>query len=328
MIVMTRCPVRVSFFGGGTDFPDYFQDHPGAVLGSAINQYCYSAVSSLPTCFSHNVRVSYSELELVRDANDVRHPLVRSCLQLRGIDKGVEINYFADVPSRSGLGTSSSFTAGLLLALASWKGLDIDRTQLARESIQVERDMVGDLGGWQDQWFAVEGGLRRFDFHSNGSVSVTEPALVQDVKTGLCQSLRLFYTGLRRDSSEVIASRVASTGSHESTFHRIYQLVDEGERLLGSSWDPQAFGGLLDETWRLKRSLSTHVTKTQIDEAYAAARKAGATGGKLLGAGGGGFLLLCVPPERLEPVRAALGGLYEVPFQFSKVGATVIFRES
>ena len=253
---------------------------------------------------------------------------MRSCLQLRGIMEGVEINYFADLPSRSGLGTSSAFTVGLLLALASWQGLDIDRTQLARDAIKVERDLVGDYGGWQDQWFAVEGGLRRFDFHPNGSVSVTEPALADDVKTGLCQSLRLFYTGLRRDSSRVIASRMASIGSHESTLNRMYQLVDEGERLLGSSWDPQTFGGLLDETWKLKRSLSSEVTKTEIDTAYSAALKAGATGGKLLGAGGGGFLLLCVPPERLEPVRAALDGLYEVPFRFSKGGATVIFRES
>jgi len=327
MLVLTRCPFRVSFFGGGTDLPGYFRNHRGAVLGAAIDRYCHLSVSDLPACFDHSIRVAYSRLELVRAVNEIKHPVVRASLEMKNVEGGVEINHFADLPARTGLGTSSSFTAGLLLALAVRSGDHPGAVRLAEEAVKVEREIVNEAGGWQDQWFATHGGLRRFDFRPDGTVTVMTPALGDGVEEGLRNHLRLYFTGLVRDSAGVIQAQEARAEQNAEILGRMLGMVDEGEALLCSPWDPIAFGQLLDAGWVMKKMLAGEVTTHFVDAAYRSALKAGATGGKLLGAGGGGFLLLCVPPEKQEAVRASLGGMYEVPFGISERGARVIHQE-
>jgi D-glycero-alpha-D-manno-heptose-7-phosphate kinase len=327
MLVLTRSPFRVSFFGGGTDLPGFFAGGRGAVLGAAIDRYCHLSVSDLPSCFDYRIRVAYSRLELVKSVREIAHPVVRACLEHHGIEGGVEINHFADLPARTGLGTSSSFTAGLLLALAVRAGDHPGPVRLAEDAVKIERERIGEPGGHQDQWFAAHGGLRRFDFRPDSTVSVRTPALGPGVEEGLAQCLRLYFTGLVRDSMPVIRAQQERAEANRGTLHRMLDLVDDGEAALAASWDPERFGRLLDESWRLKRSLSGRVSTPAVDAAYAAACAAGAAGGKLLGAGGGGFLLLCVPAERQPAVRAALDGLYEVPFGISERGARIIHRE-
>ncbi|MBN2492293.1 MAG: kinase [Planctomycetes bacterium] len=327
MLVLTRSPFRVSFFGGGTDLPGFFRRGRGAVLGAAIDRYCHLSVSDLPSCFDYRIRVAYSRLELVRAVGEIAHPVVRACLEHHGVEGGIEINHFADLPARTGLGTSSSFTAGLLLALAARAGDAPGPVRLAEDAIRIERERIGEPGGWQDQWFAAEGGLRRLDFRADGTVSVRTPALGEGVAEGLRSSLRLYFAGRARDSAEVIAAQVNRADSNRAALHRMLGLVDEGEAALAAAWDPERFGRLLDASWQLKRSLSDRVSTPAVDSAYAAACAAGAAGGKLLGAGGGGFLLVCVPPDKLAAVRAALGGLYEVPFGISELGARILHRE-
>jgi D-glycero-alpha-D-manno-heptose-7-phosphate kinase len=327
MLVLTRSPFRVSFFGGGTDLPGFYRRHRGAVLGAAIDRYCHLSVSDLPSCFDYRIRVAYSRLELVKSVEEIAHPVVRACLELKGVTGGVEINHFADLPARTGLGTSSSFTTGLLLALAARRGDRPGSVRLAEEAIQVERELIAEPGGHQDQWFAAHGGLRRFDFRPDGTVTVLTPALGDGVETGLRDSLRLYFTGIVRDSATVIEAQARRAAANEESLRRMLDHVDQGEALLRAPWDPDAFGRRLDEAWQIKRSLSGEVSLPAVDAAYEAARRAGATGGKLLGAGGGGFLLLCVPPERQDAVRAALGALYEVPFGISERGARVIHEE-
>ena len=327
MLVLTRCPFRVSFFGGGSDLPGYFTNHGGAVLGAALNRYCHLSVSDLPACFDHNLRVAYSRLELVKTVEEVTHPVVRACLELRGVTGGVEINHFADLPARTGLGTSSSFTAGLLLALAVRGGDHPGAERLARDAVKVEREIIGEAGGWQDQWFAAHGGIRRFDFRPDGTVSMRTPALGEGVERGLTDCLRLYFTGLVRDSGTVIQALEARSAQNGGALRRMVEMVDEGEDRLRAPWDPEAFGRLLDAAWVLKKTLAGEITTPGVDAAYATARKAGATGGKVLGAGGGGFLLLRLPPSKQSAVRAALGSMYEVPFGVSERGARVIHQE-
>lgn len=324
MIVLTRAPFRVSFFGGGTDLPSWFRRERGAVLGAAIDRYCHLAVSELPPCFDYTIRVATSKLELVRSPGELDNPVVRACLEARGIDGGVEINYFAELPARTGLGTSSSFTVGLVLALLARAGDAPGSVRLAEEAVRIERDVIGESGGWQDQWLAAHGGLRRLDFRPDGTVTVTSPGLGPGVEAGLGEWLRLYYTGIARDSSDAIDAVEARGTANDDALRAMLDVVDRGEGLLREPWDPIAFGRLLDESWRLKRSLASAVSTDAVDAAYERACAAGACGGKLLGAGGGGFLLLCVPPERGDAVRAALDGAFEVPFRVSEHGARVI----
>lgn len=324
MIVLSRAPFRVSFFGGGTDVPQWFRRHGGAVLGAAIDRYCHIALSDLPACFDYTIRVSTSRLEMVRDRSEIQNPVVRACLEKRGVTGGIEINYFADLPARTGLGTSSSFTVAMLLALAERDGALPSTVQLSEDAVQVERQLIGESGGWQDQWFAAHGGLRRFDFRPDGTVSVTAPALGPGVEDGLRECLRMYFTGIVRDSGHIMDTQLARGEANDEGLRDLLSLVDAGEAQLRAPWDPEAFGRLLDRAWSRKRRFSDSVSTTAVDAAYDAALNAGAFGGKLLGAGGGGFLLLCVPPERQEAVRAALSDHYEVPFAVSQRGARII----
>lgn len=324
-MIISRTPFRVSFFGGGTDFPDYYREHGGAVLSTGINKYCYLSVHSLGPFFKHRLRVSYAQTETVRHPNEIKHPLVRECLGLLDLDAGMEINHVADLPGRTGLGSSSSFTVGLLHALHAFREEQVDAEQLAREAITVERERVGDTGGHQDQYAAAYGGLYRYDFTANG---ITARPLLIDAKrkAALSQRLLLFFTGVESSAEEILQEQQKNTARNLASLREMRQMVDYAEQILIGTEDLDAFGRLLHASWMHKRSLSSGISNFAIDAAYDAALHAGATGGKLLGAGGRGFLLLYVRPAEQENVRIALSHLTEIPFQFSDQGSRIIFR--
>lgn len=324
-MIISRTPFRVSFFGGGTDFPEFYREHGGATLATGIDKYCYLSVHSLGPFFKHRLRVSYAKTETVRHAREIEHPLVRECLGLLDLDVGMEINHVADLPGRTGLGSSSSFTVGLLHSLHAFRGERPNAAQLARESIVVERERVGDSGGHQDQYAAAFGGLRRFDFTAGG-VTARPVDMARDRKAALSDRLLMFFTGVESSAEQILQEQKKRMDHNIPALREMLAMVDEAERLLTSRDDLDAFGRLLHASWMRKRSLSAGITNTAIDQAYDAARGAGALGGKLLGAGGRGFLLAYVQPERQAAVRAALPGLQEIPFNFSEEGSRIIFQ--
>lgn len=324
-MIISRTPFRVSFFGGGTDFPEYYREHGGAVLVTAIDKYCYLAVHSLGPFFRHRIRVSYSQTETVLHAAEIRHPLVRECLGLLGMDDGMEISHIADLPGRTGLGSSSSFTVGLLNALHAFRGENPSPAQLAEEAIVVERERVGDAGGHQDQYAAAFGGLRRFDFTAEGVRERLVP-VPPERKTALSDRLLMFFTGIESSAEQILQEQRKNTARNIPALKEMRAMVDQAERILLGRDDLAAFGRLLHAAWLHKRSLSSGITNSVIDDAYDAALRAGALGGKLLGAGGRGFLLLYVEPHAQPAVREALRDLIEIPFSFSEFGSQIIFR--
>ncbi|HMP75536.1 MAG TPA: hypothetical protein PKE12_04490 [Kiritimatiellia bacterium] len=324
-MIISRTPFRVSFFGGGTDFPEYYREHGGAVLATGIDKYCYLSVHSLGPFFKHRIRVSYAQTETVSRADEIRHPLVRECLGLLGLDAGMEINHVADLPGRTGLGTSSSFTVGLLNALHAFRGEAPSPAQLAAEAIVVERERVGDSGGHQDQYAAAFGGLCRFDFTADG---ITARPIHMDParRQALSDRLLLFFTGVESSAEKILQEQKKNTARNLPALREMRDMVDHAERLLTGAAELDAFGRMLHAGWLQKRSLSSGISNTSIDDAYDAALRAGALGGKLLGAGGRGFLLLYADPASHAPLRAALGALTEIPFRFSDEGSRIIFR--
>lgn len=326
-MIISRTPFRVSFFGGGTDFPEYYSEHGGAVLAAAIDKYCYLSVHSLGPFFKHRLRVSYARTETVLHAHEIQHPLVRECLGLLELDAGMEINHVADLPGRTGLGSSSSFTVGLLNALHAFRGVSATPETLAHEAIVVERERVGDVGGHQDQYAAAYGGLHRFEFTAGG-VRVRPITLADDRRRTLGDRLLLFFLGTESSAQEVLREQQARIARNQPALRELHAQVDEAERILAGCEDLDAFGRLLHEAWRHKRSLSSGITNPTIDAAYDAALAAGASGGKLLGAGGRGFFLVYAAPSAHSAVRTALTGLTEIPFQFGDEGSRIIFRAS
>lgn len=324
-MIISRTPFRVSFFGGGTDFPEHYREHGGAVLAAAIDKYCYLSVHSLGPFFKHRLRVSYAQTETVVRASDIQHPLVRECLGLLSLDEGMEINHVADLPGRTGLGSSSSFTVGLLNALHAYRGEEASPEMLAQEAIVVERQRVGDVGGHQDQYAAAYGGLHRFEFTAAGVVS-KPVAMAEERKQLLGERLLLFFLGTDSSAQDVLREQRHNTVRNQPALLELRAQVDHAEHILTSTEDIDAFGRLLHDAWRHKRTLSTGISNATIDAAYAAAREAGALGGKLLGAGGRGFLLVYAEPERQSGVRDALAGLTEIPFAFGERGSCIIFR--
>jgi D-glycero-alpha-D-manno-heptose-7-phosphate kinase len=324
-MVISRTPFRISFFGGGTDYPAWYRENGGAVLGTAIDKYCFITCRYLPPFFEHRLRLVYSKIEDCQSAADIQHPVVRTVLGLLRVERGLEIHHDGDLPARSGMGSSSAFTVGFLHALYGLLGRLTSQRQLATEAIHVEQNLIGETVGAQDQIFAAFGGFNCIEFKRDGSFRVEPVTLARERLEALNGSLMLFYTGLRRTASEVAASYVTDIGARTKQLTRMRQMVDEGLKILGSNESLDGFGDLLDEAWQLKRSLSGLVSNTQVDEIYAEARRAGARGGKLLGAGGGGFLLFYVPPECQQQVKERLQGLIWVPFQFDTSGSQIIF---
>ncbi|MGH9534134.1 MAG: galactokinase [Terriglobales bacterium] len=327
-MIITRTPFRISFFGGGTDYPVWYRDHGGAVLGAAIDKYCYISCRYLPPFFAHHSRAIYSKIENVARNEDFEHPAVRACLTHLGVADGVEIHHDADLPARTGLGTSSSFTVGLLHALHALRGELRDRSELAAEAIHVEQVLLRENVGAQDQAFAAHGGFNLIRFAPDGAVSVQPVVTAAERLEQLQRHFMLFFTGFTRIASEIASQQIANTPKRQEELAAMQELVDAAARALSDGARPVAeFGALLDQTWQLKRRLADNISNAGLDAIYDTARRAGALGGKLLGAGGGGFMLLFVPPECQAAVRQALDSLLLVPFRFSAAGSELIHYE-
>lgn len=326
-MIITMTPLRVSFLGGGTDYPEHFSQHGGATLATSINKFTYVTVSRLTEFFDYRIRVSYSKTELCKTVEEIQHPAVRACLQFMNIDGGVEISVVSDLPARTGLGSSSSFTVGLLHALHAFQGRIVSREQLAAEAVHVERNIIRERVGLQDQYACALGGWQHLQFTGETRVNASPLIVPSDRLAQLENRLLMFYTGLQRTAHEVVQSQLQRTTAGEITpgLTQLGQLVAEGIDILNSSHLLEYFGRLLHKGWQLKREFSNAISNSFIDSAYDRARHAGATGGKLLGAGGGGFLLLYVEPQHQQSVRAALNGMLEVQFNFEDQGSRVIF---
>jgi len=325
-MIISRTPFRISFFGGGTDYPEWFQTNPGAVLGTTIDKYCYLTCRYLPPFFDHRSRILYSRIENVKAIDEIDHPAVRETLRFLGIAAGVEIHHDGDLPARTGLGSSSSFTVGLLNSLYALLGKMPSKEQLAAEAIHIEQAMCHDVVGCQDQALAAYGGLNYIEFGGNNHLKVQKVTLGDTITHGLQDHLMLYFTGFSRMASEVARHQIQNIPHKERELQAMYEMARQALDLLKGG-DLEDFGRLLDESWQLKRSLSDRVSTPQIDEMYAAALRAGALGGKLLGAGGGGFVLLFVPPESQPAVQQRLKPYLRVPFKFEDLGSQIIFYQ-
>ncbi len=327
-MIITRTPLRISFFGGGTDYPVWYREHGGAVLSTTIDKCCYITCRYLPPFFDYHTRISYSRIENVSKNEDIWHPSVRGCLQYLGIEDGLEIHHVADLPARTGLGTSSAFTVGLLLGLYALRNQMRDKNSLTMDAIRVERDLLKETVGVQDQTSAAFGGFNRINFLPDDTIDVNRILISPERMASLESHLALYFTGFARTASEVASEQVKMTPHKVRELTEIQQLVDEAENIVRSpNISLDEFGKLLHQGWCLKRSLTSKITNSDIDEIYQAGREAGALGGKLLGAGGGGFMLFFVPPERKEELRQRLSKLLCVPFHFSAKGSQVVVYE-
>ena len=324
-MIVTRTPVRVSFLGGGTDYPEHYLKHGGQTLGVTIDKYSYVSVKRMAPLFDYSIRVGYSRTELVRDREEIQHPSVRECLRFLDLRGPLEIHYIGDLPARTGLGSSSSFTVGLLHALHVLKGEAVSQLQLAEEAVHVEREMIRENVGVQDQYTCALGGLRHLRFNRSGSVGAPAVLVPPNRLSALESRLVLLYTGIVRHAHEVLDEQMENTrrGSAASDLDALNLMVDRGIALLQSDESLGGFADLLDEAWQTKQRLSAKISNPVINRLYATARLHGAQGGKLLGAGGGGFLLLFVEPDNRRGLLGALGDVPEVPFRFEYSGTRV-----
>ena len=327
-MIITRTPLRISFFGGGTDYPVWYREHGGAVLATAIDKCCYISCRRLPPFFEYHSRISYSKLENVDNNAAVEHPSVRGCLQFLGIDEGVEIHHIADLPARTGLGTSSAFTVGLLLALYALKNQMRDKHALATDAIHVEQELLREAVGAQDQVSAAYGGFNRVNFQRDGTIEVRRLVTAPSRLAELERHLALYFTGFSRIASEIAREQIRMTPHRAKELETMHRMVDEAEAIITNPSCPIGeFGKMLHESWKLKRTLSDNITNSSIDEIYEAGLSAGALGGKLLGAGGGGFMLFFVPPERQKALRRQLQKLLCIPFTLNSRGSHVVVYE-
>lgn len=321
-MIITKTPFRMSFFGGGTDMPAFFNEHGGAVISTTFDKYCYVNVRHLPRFFDYSTELAYSKMERVTDVNDIVHPAIREAMKYLDMHE-LRLTYEADLPARSGLGTSSSFAVGMLSAFYSLKGKYVDKKKLADDAIYLERTLCQEAGGWQDQIAAAYGGLNRINFYEGG-YSVDPIIISPERKQELNQNLMLFFTGFTHFSAEVQASTAKADKTKEKL--EMLRLVDEAQNILvDKEKQLSEFGKLLDLTWRLKRQTGAKISTDSIDELYNRGIQAGALGGKLLGAGGGGFLLFYVEPDKQISVRKAMEDLMYVPFAFENDGTRVIY---
>lgn len=323
-MIITKTPFRMSFFGGGTDMEEFFREHGGAVISTTFDKYCYVNVRHLPRFFDYSTELAYSKIERVTRVEDIEHPAVRNAMQMLDMHE-LRINYEADLPARSGLGTSSSFAVGMLNAFYALKGKYADKRKLADEAIYLERVLCKEAGGWQDQIAASFGGLNRIDFGADGYH--VHPVIIDPArKAQLDYNLLMFFTGFTRFSSEVQKANASSGADKVAQLKEMLSLVDEAERVLTDKHgDLDDFGRLLDTTWQLKRGTGRSVSTDEIDDLYQKGMQAGAVGGKLLGAGGGGFLVFYVQPERRQAVKDAMASLLHVPFKFEDGGTQVVY---
>lgn len=323
-MIISKTPFRVSFFGGGTDYPPYYREHGGSVLATSIDKYCYISCRYLPPFFDHKFRIAYSKIENAVSIDGIQHPAVRGVLKQFGIEKGLEIHHDGDLPARSGLGSSSSFVVGLVNALHALHGKHLPKLTLAKEAINIEQNVLKEAVGSQDQISAAFGGLNRIDFHEDDTFSV-RPIIVHGKRKSLLdENLLLFFTGITRFASSVAQKKVENFDNKKIELKRMKDMVSQGIEILGNCSVPLSeFGELLHKAWMYKRELAQGVTSSEIDAVYGAALAAGAVGGKLLGAGGGGFILFYVEENRRKSVIDALAPLVHVPFRFESEGSSI-----
>ena len=326
-MIISRTPFRVSFFGGGTDYPGWYLEHGGAVLATTIDKYCYLTCRYLPPFFEHKIRIIYSKVENCMSVDDIQHPSAREVIRYLGIERGLEIHHDADLPARSGLGSSSAFTVGLLHGLYALQGRMVGKHELTREAIHIEQNVLHETVGSQDQASTAHGGFNLITFHKTGEMVVSAVPVGRSRVHELNDHLMLFYTGIRRTAETVARTYVDDIKSKRRQMRLMKDLTDEALTILNSGVDLKAFGFLLHEAWEAKRSLSSSVSNADIDDLYDTAIRHGATGGKLLGAGGGGFFLVFAPPECHHAIRQALKALVYVPFRFEFGGSQVIFMD-
>ena len=327
-MIITRTPFRISFFGGGTDYPGWYREHGGAVLATTIDKYCYITCRPLPQFFEHKHRIVYSRIENVQNNDQIEHPSVRAVLNWANVTEGLEIHHDGDLPARSGLGSSSSFTVGLVHALYATRGQMVKKESLARDAIHIEQNLIGESVGSQDQVSAAYGGFNRIEFYRNGAFVVEPLILPPSRRDDLCTHLMLCFTGVSRIASEVAKSKIDNLKHRKPELTRIGEMVNEAIAVLQNSSRPiDEFGVLMDESWKYKRRLSDRVSSPEIDRLYDEAISAGAIGGKILGAGGGGFLLLFAKPERHAAIRERLCKLVHVPFKFEDSGSRVVLYQ-
>jgi D-glycero-alpha-D-manno-heptose-7-phosphate kinase len=326
-LIISRTPLRISFFGGGTDYPAFYEEYGGAVLSTSINKYSYVICRYLPPFFDYKYRIRYTEREETTSISQIRHPSVRECLNFVNLDdRGIEIQHNADLPAMAGLGSSSAFTVGLLNSLYALKGQLTTKRQLALEAIHMEQDMIKENVGSQDQTAAAFGGFNKIEFGGKRKIWVNPITIDSDRITFLQSHLMLFFTGFPRNASEIAEEQIKRTPEKTKELKAMMEMVDEAVKVLNRNQDGyEDFGRLMDESWKLKRSLTDRITSPQIDEIYEAARGVGALGGKLLGAGGGGFMLLFTQPEIQHKVREKLSKLLYVPFQFHDLGSQIVY---
>jgi len=326
-MIITRTPYRISFFGGGTDYPAWYRQHGGAVLSTTIDKYCYISCRYLPPFFETRYRIVYSRIENVLKIDDIVHPAVREGLRYFNQVRGVEIHHDGDLPARSGMGSSSAFTVGLVHALYALNGGMPGKKQLALDGVHLEQNVLQENVGSQDQVAAAYGGFNRIVFYESGEISVRPVTLAPERFSELNSHLMLFYTGIKRTASDVASSYSNNLDAKKRQLRILKDLVEESITILTNRSPISDFGALLNEGWVVKRSLSSTVANPEIEDIYLRAQEAGALGGKLLGAGGGGFMLLFVPPAKQADVALALGGLIQVPFRIESGGSQVIFFE-
>lgn len=326
-MVISRTPFRISFFGGGTDYPAWYKKHGGSVLATSINKYCYLTVRYLPPFFDHKYRIAYSKIESCKTIEEIAHPSVREILRFFKVKQGLEVHHDGDLPARSGLGSSSAFTVGLVHALYALRGRMPNKHKLAKESIYLEQEVLKETVGSQDQVLAAYGGFNLISFYKDGEITLKPMTISSRRIEELQNHLMLFYTGIVRTASDVAKTFVPNIKQKEKQLVAMNEMVDQALHILNSKQDISDFGNLLHEAWRLKRSLSSSVSTLFIDTIYLHARSAGAIGGKIIGAGGGGFLLLFVPPSRQAKVRKQFNKLIYVPFKFEREGSQIIFYD-
>ena len=327
-MIIVRAPLRISFFGGGTDHPDWFEKtQKGAVLSTAINKYVYIQLRRLPNVFDFNYRIAWREVEQVKTISEIKHPVVRAVFDhyLTNETTGYEVIYNADLPASSGLGSSSAFSVAMLKAFMHERGEYYSSRDFAKMAIHVEQDLLNEPVGCQDQVAVAVGGLNRIDFYSRQDFKVTPVTIDIKKRERLEDSFMMFFTGFTRSASKIEAEKKKNFDTKVNELTAMYDMVSEGEDILcNPRRDIDDFGRLLHDAWQAKRSLTASVSNSDIDEAYQAALETGALGGKLLGAGGGGFLLFYVPREKQSAVRMRLSNMVEVPFKFSRSGAEVV----
>ena len=328
-MIITKTPFRISFLGGGTDYPAWYRKHCGAVLSTTIDKYCYITCRELSPFFDHKYRISYSKYEYVNSIDEIEHPAVREVLRFMGIPYGVEIHTDADIPAKSGIGSSSSFTVGLLNGLYALKMEMASKQQLANDAIYIEQEIIKENVGSQDQCAAAYGGLNKIEFNHVDGFKVNPIVISVERKNELQDHILFFFTGIQRLASNVAMKQIKETSNNVSQLVQMYDLVDEAlSVLLNEKIDITEFGKLLDLNWELKKTLTNEITNSVIDEIYQAGIKAGAAGGKLIGAGSGGFIVFLAKPCYHKEIRFRLKNLVEVPIKFENHGSQIIYYDN